>query len=1167
MMWWHGAKGARVRLGTIAVGALLAFLGQKTLEAGGGLGAGLACYAAALTLWIVALAGSPWLTGDRTVPPRSLPRYLETAALVGILLVGLFLRVYRLSDIPIGLSIDGSANALKALDILRGAPYEPLHLSRETMYHYIMAGFFRALGPSLLSVRLTSAFLGMAGLATFYVLARELFEARMALLATLIFATAVYHITYSRTGWRAIQVPIFEFAAFFCVLRAQRTVPRQGWRAVGWWAAGGVAVGLGLNTYESFRLVVLALAGYLLGRVVRRPALTLSKDGFLARYWRGLAAFVVCAALFFGPLGWEAITHWAEFNARSQAVFIGERMRQAQSWQPLWDNIRNALLTYNYRALGDFFDNAKPLLDRPWAILYVGGLALLFGNLHCWRSRLLLFWLVVALLPGVLSWPNAQRLMAATPFAFLFGGLFLYAVWRTVEDAQWAPAAYPLFVGLGALLFVCSYMVYLGPQRRLVWGYEPERVAVAEYLKPIGPTDEVLVEERFNQGQVDFINYVPSSNPFEHRFVTFDRQRDVPLRRAMGRPVTIVLEDRAENRALEALLRSFYPDCWSEQITDGYNRTVAFAVRIPQQSIDASWGMRAVYFADAAWQEPLFERVEANLPASPLQKVRSAEWQAFLWVDRLDEYDFQVNDDPVWLTIDGQPVIEDATAGTVLLSYGLHPLTLRAEGHEGLARLAISWRTGDQSYTLLPRERLFTLLLPDSTLLGRPTRRELLAWEEVWTVGSNGSEPGQFYRPMNVALYGDDWLYVGDADNRRVQRLRSEDGSYSAQWGKLGVAPGDLEHDLALAIGADGTLYVSDRWNDRLQAWSAQGEFLGVVVPPGEVSSPRGVVVLPDGDVLVASAGHGQVRRFGADGVLKASWGEWGTAPGQLMEPVGLAYDARRNLVYVSDAGKSTVQKYNLDGQFLLEWPVPGVMWESFVAVDPDGRVFVSAPDHDAVYAFAPDGTMLVWGARATQFDAFSQMLRHPVGLTFDARGDLYLTNTWADQVKRFRRVPVAQQAPAVESALAPPADQPYAFEPLYVYRGTTESRPVETAVGSITVTGDTFTVLVGALPGQHAVFDYLRFVDQTGREYRFEAEDAMFTSGDTFSLLSGEDGHWWLQEFEPFSGGRGLVADESRGAPLLTCTVRLPDGEYLMSLGTFTGDPASGPFAITLDY
>jgi len=242
-------------------------------------------------------------------------------------------------------------------------------------------------------------------------------------------------------------------------------------------------------------------------------------------------------------------------------------MRQSKSWQPLWDNVRNALLTFNYRALGDFFDNGRPLLGRPWGILYVGGLGVLLGNLHRARPRLLLGWFLVLLLPGVLSWPNAQRLIAATPLAFLFGGMFLYTLWALLHELGWTWAGYPVLAAVAVLLAVWTYQVYLSDHRQLVWGYEAERVSVAHYLQGISESDEVLVEERYNQGQV--FNHVPGTDAFAHRFQTFDRRRDVPLRRPVTQPLTMVLEERSENLALVSVLRTLYPDLQIERIDDG----------------------------------------------------------------------------------------------------------------------------------------------------------------------------------------------------------------------------------------------------------------------------------------------------------------------------------------------------------------------------------------------------------------------------------------------------------------------------------------------------------------------------------------------------------------------------------------------------------------------
>jgi hypothetical protein len=91
--------------------------------------------------------------------------------------------------------------------------------------------------------------------------------------------------------------------------------------------------------------------------------------------------------------------------------------------------------------------------------------------------------------------------------------------------------------------------------------------------------------------------------------------------------------------------------------------------------------------------------------------------------------------------------------------------------------------------------------------------------------------------------------------------------------------------------------------------------------------------------------------------------------------------------------------------------------------------------------------------------------------------------------------------------------------------------------------------------------------VGRDGKEQRVEAEDLRYTAGDQYSPVHLVDGHWWLQNYEPFSGGKGLVAIKDEGAPVLTTVIPLVDGEYDLYLGTFTGDPANGPFAVAVDF
>jgi sugar lactone lactonase YvrE len=458
------------------------------------------------------------------------------------------------------------------------------------------------------------------------------------------------------------------------------------------------------------------------------------------------------------------------------------------------------------------------------------------------------------------------------------------------------------------------------------------------------------------------------------------------------------------------ILQAFYPDLTVEELRNHYNpgESVAFAIRVPVRSVNAAWGFSAHYFAtpDATGQ-PLLERREPTLPAGDAPPgARSAVWEGQLWADELDEYVFKLDRaSQATLEIDGQRVISGTGSGQALLTQGLHRLRLQAAGDFSY----ISLRQKDGS-PLSPQSVFATLDVPAS-LAGKLAQADPVSWRLVWKVGGPGTEPGRFNRPMNIVVDETGMIYVGDADNRRVVKL-DRNGAYVTHWGRWADDVSGLEREVGLALGQQDEIFVIDRFHDRVQAWSRTGEFRGVRVPPGEVGAPHGVVVLPDGDLVVTSAGHRQVRRFFADGTLRDTWGQPGTGLGQFVEPTGLAYDPR-GYIYVTDASKHTVQKYTTDGAFLQEWVVPGVTWESYVAVDPEGRVHVSAPDKNTVYTLTSEGVLLARGSLANQFNPFSVPLNHPMGLAFDAQGNLYLTNTWANQVMRFELITAEKLAPA----------------------------------------------------------------------------------------------------------------------------------------------------------
>jgi tripartite motif-containing protein 71 len=82
--------------------------------------------------------------------------------------------------------------------------------------------------------------------------------------------------------------------------------------------------------------------------------------------------------------------------------------------------------------------------------------------------------------------------------------------------------------------------------------------------------------------------------------------------------------------------------------------------------------------------------------------------------------------------------------------------------------------------------------------------------------GGEGSGPGEFRRPNDVAVGPDGTVFVADAGNYRVQYFTSS-GRYLGQWGEKGTKAGQFGWISALTVAPNGTVYVVDRGNGRVQ--------------------------------------------------------------------------------------------------------------------------------------------------------------------------------------------------------------------------------------------------------------------------------------------------------------------------------------------------------------
>jgi DNA-binding beta-propeller fold protein YncE len=285
-------------------------------------------------------------------------------------------------------------------------------------------------------------------------------------------------------------------------------------------------------------------------------------------------------------------------------------------------------------------------------------------------------------------------------------------------------------------------------------------------------------------------------------------------------------------------------------------------------------------------------------------------------------------------------------------------------------------------------------------------------------IGMPGAGPGQFNTPHDIAVASDGSLYVADSGNHRIQHL-SPSGEVLNGWGTYansaaGDAPGGTFNEpWGVALAPDGSaVYVADTWNHRVQKFTADGQFVsqwgyfGTAEAPEAFWGPRDITVDAQGRVYVTDTGNKRIVVFDGDGQFLAQFGSAGFDPGQFDEPMGVGVDAD-NRLFVADTWNQRMQVFeNQDLNFVpvLQWDVNAWFGQSlqnypFVAVNPQGQVFVTDPEGYRVLVYSPTGEFLYgWGGYSSASDGFGLAS----GIAFDPQGGVWISDAGNNTLLHF---------------------------------------------------------------------------------------------------------------------------------------------------------------------
>ena len=286
---------------------------------------------------------------------------------------------------------------------------------------------------------------------------------------------------------------------------------------------------------------------------------------------------------------------------------------------------------------------------------------------------------------------------------------------------------------------------------------------------------------------------------------------------------------------------------------------------------------------------------------------------------------------------------------------------------------------------------------PDSP----PTEVTIIPSEELAVWGLDRSTLS-FDGPNGVAVDADGFIYTTEFRGNRIRKL-SPDGELILEWGSTGSIDARFQAPTGIFIGPDGNVYVSESGNHRIQKFTAEGDWLASFGERGEGDgqflSAMVLAVSDGGEIFASDWGNSRINVFDLDGNPLRTLASGGRGDGELINPTGIKIGPDGNL-WVVDRGNHRVQVLTQEGEFVKGFGAFGDGPGEFnsptsIAFDDAGRVYISEFRGNRIQVFDLEHNY--------RGDLIPGVLTGPHGLVFDANGDLIVTDTGNNVIRKLR--------------------------------------------------------------------------------------------------------------------------------------------------------------------
>ena len=379
--------------------------------------------------------------------------------LCALALAVMMLRLYRLSELPVGINASEAANGMDALRVLQGehAAFFPEKVEgREGMVVYAMALAIFLLGRTELALHLPTALASAGTVFVVFWLGWILFGKeeesgratpwRGLLIGGVGAGLLAVSLGQTIIGRTAFRPPFFPLFLSLClVLLWQGWTLRSRWRV----ALAGVCAGLLPYTYIAarftpFLFLLFGLSFLLFFRLREDGGEGENTSVITSRVraelpWVGI--FAGMAMLVAAPILLHFALHPEHFVSRSSRLSIFDpTLSDGDPLGAFLSNVWHHLLAFGFR--GDPFWRhnfaEQPMLNLWEAFFFWLGVGMAAWRWQLPAYRLLLLWLGVMILPAILSsdrgvgyfGPNTLRMIGAAPAVYLLIGVGMWEAFR-----------------------------------------------------------------------------------------------------------------------------------------------------------------------------------------------------------------------------------------------------------------------------------------------------------------------------------------------------------------------------------------------------------------------------------------------------------------------------------------------------------------------------------------------------------------------------------------------------------------------------------------------------------------------------------------------------------------------------------------------------------------